>query len=232
MYLLKGEEKPFIKRIFPRYPFSFLVFKAKEKAFQVKDISFHGMQISLKDGEHNLSVGDGLSGELHWKGEVLSVKFRVKWVNKNSVGGGFERNAKFDEAIQSFFCVENILAGLKPLHLQESVGDLPSNLKYWFKSDGTVEFFVWCRNGGEICSFQGIVLDKFFEWEETKGTWTGRILKHRDRETPLDYQEEFFLEEDSSANPSVGKLIHKIFSRLPDSYLSQDDRKFLLALWV
>ena len=224
--------RPFIKRVFPRYPFSFLVFKAEERAFEVKDISFRGMQISLKDGEHNLSVGDRLSGELHWKGEILSVRFRVKWANKDSVGGGFERNGKFDEEIQSFFCVENILDGLKPLHLQEDTEDLPTNLKYWFKSDGTVEFFVWCRDGGEIYSFQGIVLDKFFEWEDEKGMWTGRILKHRGRETPLDCQEEFFLEEDSGTNPFVVKLIHKIFLRLPENYLSDEDRKFLLRLWL
>ena len=231
MHSFKDRERKFIKRVFPRYPFSFLVFKASGMAFQIKDISFRGMQISLKDGEHDLSVGDVLKGELHWKGEVLEIHFRVKWVNKDSVGGGFERDGEFDEKIQSFFCAENIISGLRPLHLQKDGPDLPDNLKYWFKSDGSVEFFVWCRNGGEIYSFQGIVLDKFFEWEEGKGVWMGNILKYRDWETPLECKEEFFLEEDTGSDSFMVELFHKIFSQLPGDYLSEDDRKFLLTLW-
>ena len=227
-HLARDGEKQFIKRVFPRYPFSFLVFKAGGRAFEIKDISFQGMQISLKDGEHNLSVGDRLTGELHWKGEMLAVNFRVKWASKDGVGGGFEGDEEFDKKIQSFFCVQNILNGLRPLHLHESERELPDNLKYWFKSDGSVEFFVWCGNSGQICSFQGIVLDRFFEWEEGMAVWTGRIFKHRDLETPLDCWEEFFFEEDLSPNPFVVELVCKIFSQLPGDYLSEEDRKFLL----
>ena len=224
----RGGEKQYRKRVFPRYPFSFLVFKAQERAFEVRDISFRGMQISLKDGEHGLSPGDCLNGELHWKGEVLSLDIQIKWAEKDTVGGAFERDGDFDKKIQSFFCVENILKELRPLHLQEAERELPKNLKYWFKSDGSVEFFVWCRGNGQISSFQGIVLDKFLEWEEGREVWTGRILKHRDLETPLDYWEEFFFEEDSMPNSFVVDFAHKIFSGLSKEHVSDEDRKFLL----
>ena len=166
MRSIKSGEKQFVKRVFPRYPFSFLVFKAKERAFEVRDVSFRGMQISLKDGVHGLSPGDGLNGELHWKGEVLEVVFRVKWADKERVGGAFEWDEGFEGKVRDFFCVENILKGLRPLHRQEAERGLPPRLKYWFKSDGSVEFFVWCRKDGRISSFQGIVLNRFFEWEE------------------------------------------------------------------
>ena len=228
LHPFKSGEKQFKKRVFPRYPFSFLVFKAGERAFEVRDISFQGMQISLKDGEHGLSPGDKLNGELHWKGEVLVIDFQVKWADKEYVGGAFRRENNFNEKIRSFFCVENILRGLRPLHLQEVERDLPANLKYWFKSDGSLEFFVWCRGSGRISSFQGIALDKFFEWEEGGTVWTGRVLRHRDVDTPLDCWEEFFFEEDAQRNSFVIELARKVFSRLPNDYLSDDDRKFIL----
>ena len=224
----KNGVKQLRKRVFPRYPFTFMVFKADEKVFQVKDISYRGMQISLKDGEHGISPGDDLTGELHWKGETLAIRLQVKWADEENVGGTFERGQVFEQKIHSFFCVENILKGLRPLHLQEVERGLPANLKYWFKSDGSVEFFVWRGSNKRISSFQGIILDKFFEWEEGRGIWTGRILKHQDLETPLDCQEEFFFEEDATVNPFVVDFAHKVFSQLPREYLTDDDREFIL----
>ena len=227
-HAFKGGERGFVKRVFPRYPFTFLVFKADKRLFEVRDISFWGMRIALKDGTHGLSVGDCLVGYLHWKGESLPVNFQVKWSDSENAGGEFERNEQFDKKIRSFFCVENILKNLRPLHLQEGVRDLPANLKYWFKSDGTVEFFIWCDPNGKISSFQGVVLDKFFEWEEGQGMWTGRVHKHKDLDTPLDCWEEFVCEEDTRINSFVVDLTHKIFSAFPSEYLSDQDREFLL----
>eukprot|EP00481_Brizalina_sp_1-RS-2013_P000340 TRINITY_DN10973_c0_g1_i1.p1 TRINITY_DN10973_c0_g1~~TRINITY_DN10973_c0_g1_i1.p1 ORF type:complete len:106 (-),score=6.69 TRINITY_DN10973_c0_g1_i1:132-449(-) len=77
------------KRVFPRFPFSYLVFRqagANTKSYEVKDISFTGMQISLKDGESEFKVTDLIEGEIHWYSEVVKIKGEVKRVEDNNIG--------------------------------------------------------------------------------------------------------------------------------------------------
>ena len=164
--LIKTDFKEVEKRIFPRFPFSFLIFKGsgdasadERKVFEVKDISYNGMQLSLRDGGHTYIKGADIDGVVHWKGEVLETKGSVKWVNGHNLGVEFKLDNKFNKSIRSFLGVDNILKGLRAIHDGPLDIDLPSNLKYWLRSDGQFEVFMWRHNDGEISKFQILFMD-------------------------------------------------------------------------
>ena len=48
----------------------------EDHSFEVRDISFSGMQLSLKDGDHQKAVGDEITGILMWAAKTENKKER------------------------------------------------------------------------------------------------------------------------------------------------------------
>ena len=68
--LIKSDFEKHEKRVLPRFPFCYLTFKSDEtsRVYEVKDISYTGMQLALKDDEHNFKEDSALKGHIHWLG--------------------------------------------------------------------------------------------------------------------------------------------------------------------
>jgi len=227
--LIKNDEPEIEKRILPRFPFSYLTFKAKDsgKVFEVKDISYLGMQVALRDGGHSYKVEDHAEGTLYWRGKSLDINGPVRWVSGHGVGIEFDKNTDIDKSLKDFLCLDNLVRGLRPLHHKNMQLDLPSNLKYWLRSDGPVEIFVWQHGDGELARFQVILMDNFIEWEDGKGLKTGRILQVDDKEMALNTVDELTFELDNSADREKVQFAKSVISQVPFQFLPQEDNRFL-----
>lgn len=227
--LIKTGFKETEKRVFPRFPFTYLTFKAnigESKVFQVLNISHTGMQISLKDGGCELRPDTDLEGELHWRGISLEIDGRIKWVKGQRVGIAFsEELAKKD--ISNFLSIENIMGSMRPIHNSGLDIEIPNDLKYWLRADGPVEIFVWEHNGHEISRFQVILMDNFVEWEDGKGLKTGPVLNKRDVDTPLSGSDEFIFEIEESCDEEKIAFAKRIIVNIPKGFLPARVAEFL-----
>lgn len=228
--LIKSDVKELEKRIFPRFPFTYLTFKGQNgenKVYEVKDISFTGMQLCLKNGGHSYSAGNDIEGTLHWKGASLDTVGIVQWVSGQRVGVSFKTENNFNEEVKNFLSIDNIIAGMRPLHQSEMGVELPSKLKYWLQADGPVEVFVWRHNDGEVSGFHVILMDSFVEWEDGKGIKTGRVLTKRDLETPLVQEDEFVFQMDEQADSSKLDFAKSVVDNVPTGFLPSEAHDFL-----
>lgn len=227
--LIKTDYKETEKRVFPRFPFTYLTFKpssGEEQVFQVLNISYTGMQISLKDGGCEFKPDSSIEGELHWRGASIEIKGSVKWVQGQRLGVAFEEELT-KTTIPKFLSIENIVAGMRPVHDSGLDIEMPNNLKYWLRADGPVEVFVWEHNDHEISRFQIILMDSFVEWEDGKGLRTGNVLNKRDVETPLSGTDEYMFEIDESGDEDKIRFAAQIISNVPENYLPQNVSDFL-----
>lgn len=230
--LIKSEYGERKRRIFPRFPYCYLTFKGQNtdgKVFEVRDISFSGMQLSLKDGGHCYKEQDRLRGILHWKGAELSITGKVQWVKGARLGVEFDSNDTFIHSIKNFLSIDNIVSRMRPVHDSAIEVEMPENLKYWLRSDGPFEVFVWCHNDGEISKFQIILMDQYIEWADGKGVDSGRILTKRDLETPLFSEDEFLFESDINCDEKKIDLASKVVENLPEEYLTSELVSFMLV---
>lgn len=233
--LIRTGHKNIKKRVFPRFPFHYLTFKTEEEksqVFAVKDISFSGMQLALQDGGHFYTKGEEIRGELRWKGPSLKLCGQVKWVHGSRLGvqflpeGGREVSENFTQEIESFLSIGNIMRGMKPLHLSPFQMSLPSNLKYWLRSDGPVEVFIWYAHSN-ISRFQLIMMDSFVEYRDGKGLRSGKVLTKRDLDTPLVKEDEFIFEMDDVLEEKRLDFAQKIMAHLPKEFLPEDVLSFV-----
>lgn len=228
--LIKTGYQDIEKRVFPRFPFNYLTFKAKngmERVFAVKDISFTGMQLSLKDGGHPYKIGENVAGELHWRGAVLNLEAQVKWVHGQRLGVAFGGGEAFDKDIKSFLSIDNIIRGMRALHQSPMNLDLPSDLEYWLQADGPVEIFIWTHNDHEISRFQLVMMDSFVEYQDGKGLKSGRVLTKRDLDTPLVQEDEFVFEMDETLDEERLSFAQQIVLKIPPGFLPEDVQAFL-----
>lgn len=228
--LIKTDYQDIEKRIFPRFPFSYLTFKAQngvERAFAVKDISYTGMQLSLKDGGHPYKVGETVKGELHWRGAVLALNAEVKWVHGQRLGVKFEETHNFENAIKDFLSIDNIIRGMRALHQSRMDFDIPSDLQYWLQADGPVEVFIWTHTDGEIARFQCVLMDSFVEYQDGKGLKSGRVLTKRDLDTPLVQEDEFVFEMDETLDEERLAFAQQVVLKIPQNFLPKDVFDFL-----
>jgi hypothetical protein len=191
--LIKSDFEKHEKRILPRFPFCYLTFKSDEnsRVYEVKDITHTGMQLALKDPHEAYAPESVLKGSIHWLGTGLEVTGTVKWNTANRIGVEFLKRRDVLEKVQSFLDLKEIVKRLKPLHRVDGGLELPARLKYWLRSDGPVDLFVWQHNDGEVAKFQVLLLDLFVEWEDGLGLKTGRILSKRNVDTPLMNEDEW-----------------------------------------
>ena len=231
--LIKTEFKELEKRVLPRFPFTYLTFKnegesqADQKVFEVKDISFTGMQLSLKDGDHKYIPGADISGIIHWRGATLDTKGKVKWVKGHSLGVEFIEDENMSTEVKNFLSIDNIVAGMKPIHKSGLELETPANLKYWLRADGPFEIFIWCHPGGELSRFQIILMENFVEWEDGVGLKSGRVLTQRDLDTPLSLEDEFVFSMDEGVDMEKIRFTLDIIERLSEDHLSATAKDFV-----
>lgn len=229
--LIKTDYQEVEKRVFPRFPFGFMFFKdttQTKKVFEVKDISLTGMQMSFKDGDHGFAKGSVINGELVWREAKINVKATVMWVRENSLGLSFETGIYTEEKLRNFLCFDNIVSHIKPLHNTNLEIDLPNNLKYWLKSDGVLDLFVWEHPKHGISRFQVLVMEHFIEWEEGLGVKSGKALTQRNLETPLSQENEFVFEIDEALNANKVDMAIGVVEKINGDILPNEAREFIL----
>lgn len=198
--LVKSDFEKLEKRIFPRFPFCYLTFKSLNKTdsvFEIKDISHTGMQLGLKNGIHNMEESEKIHGRIHWLGKQLDIAGDIKWTTENRLGVEFSTAPSLRGKIGDFLAVSNFAESLKPIHKMDVGSELPAKLKYWLRSDGPVEVFVWQHLDGELAKFQVLIMENFVEWTDGEGLKTGRIISKRDIDTPLITEDEYVFKMDS-----------------------------------
>lgn len=228
--LIKTDFEQTEKRIFPRFPFNYLTFKNSGNeplVFEIKDISFTGMQLCLKDGGHKFTSGSDISGTLHWQKASLEASGLVKWVSGKRIGVKFSQNHAFDANVKKFLSIENMIDSLRPIH-EFSVGvEMPANLKYWLRADGPFEVFVWRHNDGELSRFQFLMMERFVEWQDGVGIKTGRIVSKRDLDTPLITEDELIFSVDEGVNSDAINFAQDILDNIGPEFIPVEARDFL-----
>jgi len=226
--LIQTEFQDVEKRVLPRFPLTFLLFKigANEHAYEVKDISHTGMQIDMKHSGHSYEKGDSISGIVHWRGPTLDIEGQVQWVCENKIGIAFHKNDKFNSAVADFLSFDNIITGMRKVH--ETHLELPPQLKYWLRSEGPVEIFIWKHSHGELAKIQFIILDNFVEWLDGDGLHTGKLLTQRDSDLPLSSEGEFMFEMDRNLDLNKLQFCKELVKTLPDDYLPSSVVSFVL----
>ena len=233
--LIKTDYQEMEKRVFPRFPFGFMIFREEnineasgKMLFEVRDISLSGMQLSFKDGAHKHSIGGKIAGNLQWRELTVNVTGKVQWIREGSIGLSFDSSISFEETMRTFLSFENIVSHIKPLHKNEMTLDLPNNLKYWLKADGVLEIFVWEHKSSGISRFQILMMEHFIEWEEGHGVRTGRIMTQRDLETPLSHEDEYVFHIDDGIVQDKVDMALGVVRKINSEHLPAQARDFLV----
>ncbi len=228
--LIKSDFEKHEKRILPRFPFCYLTFKADKdsRVYEIKDISRTGMQISLKDGESQFGEDSPLSGSIHWLGKSLDVQGLIKWKTGTRMGVEFAKRREVLEEVNEFLQIENLVKNLKPLHKVSEGLEIPAKLKYWLRSDGPVELFVWQHSDGELSKFQILFMETFLEWEDGQGLKTGRILSKRNVDSPLINEDEWVFKIDQDVEGEKLERVEKLMELIPGDLLPSEVSTFIL----
>lgn len=229
--LIKTDFKELEKRVFPRFPFGLMMFKdakTDQHVYEVKDISLSGMQLSCRDGVINYAKGDKIKGHLQWRNAGIDVVGKVQWVNNLTLGLAFDSSISFEESMRSFLSYDNIVSHIKPLHKTNLDIQIPNDLKYWLRSDGVLEIFVWELKTSGISRFQILVMEHFIEWTEGVGTKTGKVMTQRNLETPLALEDEFVFQIDDGVDQSKVEIALGIIRKISEEQLPKEAREFLI----
>jgi len=228
--LIKSDFEKHEKRVLPRFPFCYLTFKTAQQAhaFEIKDISYTGMQLYCRDQEMSYKEGGAIQGMIHWLGHNLSVQGSIKWINGQRLGVEFHKRHEQLTAISDFLKLDKMVKHLKPLHKMSSDLELPPRLKYWLRSDGPVEIFVWQHAGSEIAKFQILCFENFIEWEEGKGTNTGRIISKRNVDSPLINEDEWVFKLDLELDETKMNRGVELLNLLHEDLLPSEAHSFMM----
>ena len=227
--LIKSDFEKHEKRILPRFPFCYLTFKSDDtsRVYEVKDISYSGMQLSVMDDVDVLKSNNVLKGHIHWLGKNLDIAGTIKWHTQNRIGVEFVKRHDVLEKVQSFLEIKEMVKRLKPLHKVSEGLEIPARVKYWLRSDGPVEIFVWQHGDGEIAKAQFLYMEAFVEWEDNIGLKTGRILSKRNVDSPLLTEDEWVFQIDQNLDIEKLDRIKSLVDHITDDLLPGDVRKFL-----
>jgi hypothetical protein len=228
--LIKTDFQQHEKRVFPRFPVCYLTFRPDkgERAHEIKDISHTGMQLGVTEGSGEYAEGEVLQGTVHWLGDELITQGKVMWSTKGRVGIEFIKRAELAQHLGKFLSEDRLVAALKPLHKMDYGAELPAKLKYWLRSDGPVELFVWQHRDGELAQFQVLLLENFVEWEDGQGLKTGRIMSKRNVDTPLLDEDEFVFRVDEGLDDLKLQRVRSLVEKIPTHLLTGDAKEFLL----
>jgi len=228
--LIKSDFEKHETRVLPRFPFCYLTFKPDEtsRVYEVKDISHTGMQISLKEDTHRFAEDSIMRGSIHWLGKNLDIAGTVKWSTHNRLGVEFAKKRDVMDKVHDFLQIEEIVKRLKPLHKVSGGLEIPPKLKYWLRSDGPVEIFVWQHGDGEIAKIQVLFLEVFVEWEDGLGLKTGRILSKRNVDSPLLNEDEWVFKMDPDADGEKLDKAKALIRIVPSEFLPTEVQTFLV----
>lgn len=228
--LIKSDFEKHEKRILPRFPFCYLTFKSDDnsRVYEIKDISHTGMQISLKADEDGFKEDTVLKGHIHWLGKNLDISGIVKWHTQNRLGVEFAKKRDVLEKVQNFLQMDEMVKRLKPLHKVEGGLEIPARLKYWLRSDGPVEVFVWQHGDGEIAKCQILFLETFVEWEDNVGLKTGRILSKRNVDSPLLTEDEWVFHIDQDVDAQKLERVKTLLTHIGEDLLPREVTSFLV----
>lgn len=228
--LIKSDFEKHEKRVLPRFPFCYLTFKSDDtsRVYEVKDISHTGMQISLKEEVHIFEADSVLKGSIHWLGKNLDIAGTVKWSTSKRLGVEFLKRREVIEKVQDFLDIKEIIKRLKPLHKVDGGLEIPPRLKYWLRSDGPVEIFVWQHGDGEIAKIQVLFLEVFVEWEDGSELKTGRILSKRNVDSPLLSEDEWVFKIDQDLDGEKLKKVKELISLIPHDLLPAEAQTFMV----
>lgn len=228
--LVESDFEALEKRVLPRFPFCYLTFKCSaspDHVFEVKDISYSGMQIALKSGDHGLTKDQTIHGHIHWNGKELELSGSVAWDTDMRLGVEFSNSATSRAAIDKFLDIDSLAAHLKPVHLVDYGVELPAKLKYWLRADGPIEVFIWKHNDGELAKFQILIMENFVEWEDVKGLKTARVISKRDIDTPLINEDEIVFKIDPSLDDEKISRALSLVRGISEKSLSTETLDFL-----
>ncbi len=229
--LIKTDYTEMEKRVFPRFPFGLMVFKDKSKegiVYEVKDISLSGMQLSFRDGNISFNRGEKISGKLQWRQESIELKGKIEWVRGQEIGLSFDSSIAFETEMRSFLSYENIVSHIKPLHKTNLDIDVPNNLKYWLKSDGVLEVFVWELKTSGVSRFQILLMEHFIEWTEGEGIKTGKVMTQRDLETSIGLEDEFVFKIDPNISDDKIEMALGIIKKINEDHLPLSAKEFII----
>lgn len=229
--LIKTDFEELQTRVFPRFPVGQLLYKSHDGAghtFEVKDISLTGMQLFLKDGNVEQKNNETMKGQIHWKNLKLDIEGTVQWIKGPRLGIKFKDSPDFQKKIAEFLSVKNIIQHMRPVHQVQGVLDIPGDLKFWLRSDGVMDLYVWEHANRGISRFQMLCLEHFVEWIEGEGLHTGRVLTQRNLDTPLALEDEFVFQIDQNISAQKVTLARDIVDKISDQALSSDAKEFLL----
>ncbi len=228
--LVQSDFEQLEKIVFPRFPFCYLTFKCDEydtHVFEVKDISQTGMQLALKNGEHQMNAEKLINGTVNWQGISIDVSAEVKWTTEKRLGVEFTHKPSHRESVNEFLSIQNFAKSLKPVHKMEFDFDLPVKLKYWLRSDGPVEVFVWQHSDGELSQFEVLMMENYIQWKDGQGLKTARIMSKRDIDTPLITEDEFVIKVDETIDDSKIDLACTLISHIKEDLLGQQCCDFI-----
>lgn len=227
--LIKSDFEKHEKRVLPRFPFCYLTFKADDtsRVYEVKDISLSGMQLALKDAEHIFPEDAPLKGNIHWMGKNLEIHGVVKWHTPTRLGVEFVKKREILDRVRNFLSMEQFVRHLKPLHKVDGGLELPAKLKYWLRSDGPAELFVWQHGDGELAKFQVLFMETFVEWEDGMGLKTGRILSKRNVDSPLINEDECVFRIDADAETEKLHRVKDLVDLIPSELLPSEAKNFI-----
>lgn len=227
--LIKSDFEKHEKRVLPRFPFCYLTFKPDDnsRVYEVKDISLTGMQLSLKDADHSFPDEAALGGNIHWLGRNLEIQGTVKWHTPTRLGVEFLKRREVMDRVRNFLSMEEFVKHLKPLHKVDGGLELPAKLKYWLRSDGPAEIFVWQHGDGELSKFQVLFMETFVEWEDGHGLKTGRILSKRNVDSPLLSEDECVFRMDPDAELEKLNRVKDLVELIPGELLPSETRTFI-----
>lgn len=229
--LIKNPDADLEKRILPRFPLTLMTFRADQfegHSFEVRDISFSGMQLGLKDGDHGITVGEQVTGVLMWAGQKLKLKGTVRWADRKRFGLMFDTTNGLAGEVKDFLSTDILAQRMRPLHDGTFDMDIPADLKYWLKSDGPAEVFIWQHRDGELARFQFLLMDKLIEWVDGAGVRTGQVVKHHDADAPLSYEEEIDFHVDPSPCEDSLLMAAQILSKVSQKCLPKSAVEFLV----
>lgn len=228
--LIKSDFEKHEKRVLPRFPFCYLTFKSDDtsRVYEVKDISHTGMQLSLKEDGHAFAADSVLKGSIHWLGKNLDIAGTVKWSTSQRLGVEFAKRREVTDKVHDFLNIKEIVKRLKPLHKVEGGLEIPPRLKYWLRSDGPVELFVWQHGHGEIAKLQILFLEVFVEWEDGEGVKTGRTLSKRNVDSPLLTEDEWVFQMDPEIDGEKLNKVKELIGLIPQDQLPLEVQTFLV----
>jgi hypothetical protein len=230
LQLVESDFETVEKKKFPRFPFCYLTFKSdkyQEHVFEIRDISFSGMQLELKNGLIQFRDEEMIAGKIHWSGQELSIEGQIKWVRGQRIGVEFSNRETQKKQVTEFLKIEYLARHLKPVHQMNIGSEYPTNLKYWMRADGPVELFVWQHASHDNSHFEILIMENFIEWTDGKGLRTGRIMSKRDLDTPLLSEDEFVFRIDETLDEDKVDMARALISFLNPESMDQDIIEFM-----